>query len=982
MFTRDKLLFLIAFFLLSYAAYGFDNKVYAVECLEAATDPCIVHELNSCEQAFDENEPNWCFAGYPPGEQAYRWKSTGYDVPVVWCDGVQYIPCTSRTRDDTCCLGGGSCQDEDPSAPANPSPTDGNVVNGLTVSLNWDDVASWGNNCGTQVNEYRVYVQTSLPASGPLAEPPVDTVTSSNYTYSAGSAGQIYYWQIAATNGVRTTYSPIWSFRTNSAPYGTMSSASTCKEVGSTISATSSVSDKESNLYGNQIYRRERNAINSDWAAGSDWVLVQDNICNGVASCSTTGNWTPSAADTGIWRFVISAWDTFVNWDQDTTDPNNAYTRCSGNKGTYWVRCDASNDLIDFTVANTSTAPSAPSLQSPANGATAVPLQPTFSWSHNANFGTTGCAAPANSFTLQLRTLGSGTWQYYNNAGTPPAIPSIINYTLPDTLTENTTYEWRVCAKNGAQETCSEIANFRIFTTCGVTAPAAANPIGVTFNQATATLSWSAIGDAQWGSSCGVLTKNYRVDISTNSNIAPILWSSPLVAHVSGTPSYSANYTGSRSLTYYWRVATLNGSATSYSAVQSFVIPSLISGWIWDVDSFGESCSGVSKVAGSSDINGTGTPPYVLSGPPGTWTNSSAETYQIDGVTLGTKSVCATVPSTNPNLSWRLKCNGSADVGSIGSGCVSVDVTTGTKRVDLGYQLTSTGWYTSLDGNVFAKSIGMGIPKDNQVLGGFDPYLGAGDASVLSSEDISVVNADDLTRIAKSDVYAKNLDVNTADVWLSTFSFTPPEDAEEFKTCSASIFTTETLDPSKTYKISADCLNKALKKPQFQLGQGVTTYKLSSDGVAVVYVYDNDDELTFGEDNQLFRAEDPDRKILFVIGEEIDTIFSKDLGEELDTNVSPDTRSHVEASFLTNGNIIFEAQPQQDPQVLDYTIVVDGPIVSSQSISFNRDKGINNGYPAEVIKWDPLYLTKLADQESAKAISGLSLTTISWQLGD
>ena len=87
---------------------------------------------------------------------------------------------------------------------------------------------------------------------------------------------------------------------------------------------------------------------------------------------------------------------------------------------------------VDLTIYDGS--PDAPTLISPADGATDVSLTPTFTWSAVAN---------ADSYTLQVATDAA----FSNIVHTASGLTE-TSYTMPDTLDVDTTYYWRVAAEN------------------------------------------------------------------------------------------------------------------------------------------------------------------------------------------------------------------------------------------------------------------------------------------------------------------------------------------------------------------------------------------------------------------------------------------------------------------------------------------------------------------------------------------------------
>ncbi|NUN10837.1 MAG: carboxypeptidase regulatory-like domain-containing protein, partial [Ignavibacteriaceae bacterium] len=208
------------------------------------------------------------------------------------------------------------------------------------------------------------------------------------------------------------------------------------------------------------------------------------------------------------------------------------------------------------------TAPSAPTLSSPSNGATGVGIPPTLSWNSS-----TGAA----SYTLQVSTSNSFSSYVYNQSGLTGTSQQVSG------LSNSTTYYWRVSATNSYGT--SAYSSVRSFTTAaGGTAPSAPT-LSSPSNGATGvgippTLSWNA--------STGAVS--YTLQVSTSNSF------SSYVYNQNGLTGTSQQVSGlSNSTTYYWRVSSTNSYGTSsYSSVWSFTTASGGGG--------GSSCVGVPTV--------------------------------------------------------------------------------------------------------------------------------------------------------------------------------------------------------------------------------------------------------------------------------------------------------------------------------------------------------------------------------------------------
>ena len=183
-------------------------------------------------------------------------------------------------------------------------------------------------------------------------------------------------------------------------------------------------------------------------------------------------------------------------------------------------------------------APQAPTLSSPANGATNVATNPTLSW--NSVSGVT-------SYRLQVSKDGFSTYVFDQEITTTSQGLSNLS---------TGTYSWRVYAIGGNGTSApSAVWNF----TVGLVPPTLSSPAnGYASASLTQTLSWQASTGAT----------SYRLQVSTDP-----AFGGTAVYDNSGTSTSRAIPSGtlSNNKTYYWRVNATGANGTSaWSAVRSF----------------------------------------------------------------------------------------------------------------------------------------------------------------------------------------------------------------------------------------------------------------------------------------------------------------------------------------------------------------------------------------------------------------------------
>jgi len=183
-----------------------------------------------------------------------------------------------------------------------------------------------------------------------------------------------------------------------------------------------------------------------------------------------------------------------------------------------------------------------PTLLTPNNNATEVPLSPTLTWNAVTN---------AVSYTLQVSTSNSFPGFVYNQNGLTNTSQQISG------LNSNTTYYWRVNSTNiYGTSSWSNIFSFK------TVAPPQAPTLLAPTNNATEvalspTLTWNAVSNAV----------SYTLQISANNSF------SSFVHDQSGLTNTSQQIIGLNEATiYFWRVAATNIYGTSsYSTTWSFL---------------------------------------------------------------------------------------------------------------------------------------------------------------------------------------------------------------------------------------------------------------------------------------------------------------------------------------------------------------------------------------------------------------------------
>ena len=450
----------------------------------------------------------------PSGSAFYDPGAMSANITYYWqiqkCNGFSCI--SSSVWSFTTASG---CVNSAPSTPSLSLPSNGATGVSINPTVSWNAISDWGTDCTPpQTNTYTVYLDTSV-------NPTTNRGSVGQAVTSLGISGlntsTTYYWKVRSNNGALIADSAVRSFTTASAcvpsaPNGPTLSSPSNGAAGISTSPTVSW-----------------NAI-SDW--GTDCTPPQNNTYTVYLDTSATPT-TQRGSPVG----------------EGTTSLN-----ISGlNSGTtYYWRVRASNgdtstysaQIWSFTtaVACVSTAPAAPTLSSPSNGAAGISTSPTVSWNAISSWGT-NCAGNTNTYTVFLDTSSNPTTQRGSPVGEGTTNVGISG------LNNSTGYYWKVRASNGALS--SDSSPWPFSTEAANTQPQAINLSVNEGNYCTAPLrpifSWIFFDPDP-----GATQSAYRVQADNNSD-----FSSPEVD--SGKVSLASNAFAPISgiaygNTYSWRV--------------------------------------------------------------------------------------------------------------------------------------------------------------------------------------------------------------------------------------------------------------------------------------------------------------------------------------------------------------------------------------------------------------------------------------------
>jgi hypothetical protein len=296
--------------------------------------------------------------------------------------------------------------------------------------------------------------------------------------------------------------------------------------------------------------------------------------------------------------------------------------------------------------------------------------------------------------------------------------------------------------------------------------------------------------------------------------------------------------------------------------------------------------------------------------------------------------------------------------------------------------LTLQDWFTTLFGSFYAGFLNIEFPDQaDQVNPWIEPFISyesdptgpAADVArvpSISSNDINIDTNHPKQGViyfpeSQSEFYVKY--ANFVETWPPNYKGTPPASAVEVSDSDCSGLFKGFMTPEEdVYKADVSCVNTAISDVSGDV------YNHDSDGAAILYVTGSGD-LRF--DNE-FIATDEDTRTLFVTGPNVDVKIDRSLSVG---DATFGSTSQIDAAFVIVGSIEFEGtnDSEADP---DDSILVEGPIITKSAL-FNRNRGLGNGYPSEVVEYNSYYLYKLTFEErkSEEAnYSGLFVIDVDW----
>lgn len=481
----------------------------------------------------------------------------------------------------------------------------------------------------------------------------------------------------------------------------------------------------------------------------------------------------------------------------------------------------------------------------------------------------------------------------------------------------------------------------------------------VTGNQVT--LRWNH--DGNWGKACKGKNLHFKV------RIGPVDGEVSLYRiYDKDARSYTVDITPG--VYYEWSVSADNGPKEKKSDKWRFNPPQDVRGYIFET---GGDCGedpasrGIPSVSGQvSMVDGT----Y----PASDTVDNSTGRYEINNLRAGYEfnGLCfsGSVPSGDPDWVFDLVCaqDGDRDF-TAGNNCIWAPA-----RVDLnedmdlsfGYRRASSmdvGWFTSIGGGIFSGGDLYRTVPTNPV--GFSGELldDFGDPRyVFAGGDINVETGGGVSRVGSyGHMESMGGELSFLPTW---FSVNPPASATPITTLS-------NLDPEVVYVMDSSRFDALISSSTLQCSSFI-----SSSGVAVLYVVDDGAPITFDRD---FCSSSGDRRLVVIT--DADVIVTRDFGIDSPT---PGSGANLGVYLITSEDVVFEgtSDPLDNP---DNSIVIQGGLASLGQIRFERDLGLLNVFPSEVLKYDHRFLYDLTRQaKSSPAFSriGLFQTSVEWYVSD
>ncbi len=372
-----------------------------------------------------------------------------------------------------------------PAAPILKSPASGSTVPTLTPRLEWN-ASSGAVSYGVQVSTSSSFTNLLINETG---------ITNLYYDIAPGTLNwsTTYYWRVNARDSFDSTsaWSSYWYFKT---------------AVGPPPNAPS-------NLVATPISSSQ---INLTW---------QDN------SSDETGFKIERKTGTGSYSQIATVGAGVTSYSNTLLSANT----------TYYYRVRAYNAAGNSDYSNEASAttlpppPAAPTLKSPASASTVSSLTPRLEW--NASSG-------AVSYGVQVSTSSSFTTLLVNETG----LTNLYYDIAPGILKWNTTYYWRVNARNSFGSTSSWSTSRYFKTALGPPPNAPSNLIATSISSSRIDLTWQDNSSDETG---------FKIERKTGSGSY-----SQIATVGAGVTSYS-NTILSAGTTYYYRVRAYSAAGNS-----------------------------------------------------------------------------------------------------------------------------------------------------------------------------------------------------------------------------------------------------------------------------------------------------------------------------------------------------------------------------------------------------------------------------------
>jgi hypothetical protein len=275
-------------------------------------------------------------------------------------------------------------------------------------------------------------------------------------------------------------------------------------------------------------------------------------------------------------------------------------------------------------------------------------------------------------------------------------------------------------------------------------------------------------------------------------------------------------------------------------------------------------------------------------------------------------------------------------------------------------------WMTTWAGDLYAGAVTMQMPDTVSYVAPWNPphlTYERQPAQPATITDVSFITngaanvATDNATAGYSPLSQSNLWVRNANykrTWPTNYEGAPPVTAIPLplsgSTCSTIFTGSELLDPSEIYQADVACIEDAIAAVESE----PNGYELAANGYAVIFVTGND---TLTIDSSFVTSNDSFR-VVFVTGSGVNVFIDRALGIATPAPVFP-YQAQIEAAFIVaNTYTIDGIQADVSPNYLgapDKTIIVEGPLVA-KSVHFNRNRGVSNSNPAEMVKYNPSYI--------------------------